>query len=85
MCKSQNLDLFLRIYFNLSLLLSFFPLPFLFISSFLGDKKDQQKFLSGSFENWLSIFVSSLSFELSQLFLYMWRFVFMGIAPNSVN
>ena len=28
MCKSQNLDLFLRIYFNLSLLLSFFPLPF---------------------------------------------------------
>ena len=36
MHKSPNLDLFLRIYFNLSLLLSFFPLPFLFISSFVA-------------------------------------------------
>ena len=36
MLKSQNLDLFLRIYFNLSPLLSFFPLPFLFISSFVA-------------------------------------------------
>ena len=34
---------------------------------FLGDKKGPTKgFLSGSLENWFSIFVSSLSFELSQ-------------------
>ena len=36
MRKSQNLELSLRMYFNLSLLLSFFPLPFLFSSSFVA-------------------------------------------------
>ena len=43
----------------------------------LSDKKGliNKRFLSGSLEYWLSIFVSSLSFELSQLFLYLWRFV----------
>ena len=44
---------------------------------FLGDKKrTNERFLSGSLENRLNIFVTSLSFELSQLFLYLWRFVF---------
>ena len=36
MRTSQNLD-FLRIYFDLSLSLSFFPLPFFFVSSFLAN------------------------------------------------
>ena len=48
-------------------------------------KTTNERFLSGSLENWLSIFVSSLSFELSQLFLYMWRFAFTGIAHDSVT
>ena len=53
---------------------------------FLGDKKGPTKgFYLEFWKNWLSIFVSSLSFELSQLFLYLWRFVFTGIARDSVN
>ena len=53
---------------------------------FLGDKKGPTKgFLSGSLENWFSIFVSSLSFELSQLFLYFWRFVFMCVTHEGIN
>ena len=45
---------------------------------FLGDKKD-------FFLSWISIFVSSLSFELSKLFLYFWRFVFKSITHDSIN
>ena len=42
--------------------------------TFLGDKKRTKKtFSTLKFGNWLSIFVTSLPFELSQLFLYLWR------------
>ena len=48
---------------------------------FWGDKKGPVE----GFLSWLSIFVSSLSFELSKLFLYFWRFVFKSFASNDVN
>ena len=53
---------------------------------FLGDKKGPTK--GFYLEVWKIdsvFFLSSLSFEPSQLFLYIWRFVLMGIARDSVN
>ena len=53
---------------------------------FLGDKKGPMEgFLSWSLENSLTIFVSSLSFELSKLFLYLLRFVFTCVVCDGVN
>ena len=49
---------------------------------FWGDKKGP---IEGFILSWISIFVSSLSFELSKLFLFFWRFVFKSFARDSVN
>ena len=49
---------------------------------FWGDKKGP---MEGFILSWISIFVSSLSFELSKLILYLWRFVLKSFVRDCVN